>query len=125
MGFLLCFLRSTVAGFQVWCGVVTYAVVNVRDDDLVLFHTPPPGEWRFDGACRGMEKSLFYPPTGHRPTQALVICRGCPVRKECAEYALEQNQHWGVWGGLTERQRFDVKRHRREGRVHPLDPTMF
>ena len=97
----------------------------MRDDDLVLFNTPPPGDWADVGACARIGVSLFFPKAGSRPSQALLICGGCVVRRDCAEYVLEQNQHWGVWGGLTERQRFAVKKARREGVVHPLDPVRF
>jgi WhiB family redox-sensing transcriptional regulator len=97
----------------------------MRDDDLVLFNTPPPGAWADVGECARMGVELFFPKAGSRPSQALLMCAVCSVRRECAEYALEHNQHWGVWGGLTERQRFAVKKARREGVVHPLDPVRF
>jgi len=78
--------------------------------------TPPPapGPWIKRGACRGEPIEFFFPPSGRRPTQALEICARCPVREDCLEYALVNHQHWGVWGGMTERQRFDEKRRRRE-----------
>lgn len=94
----------------------------VTFDESSVFNTPPPGSWRFDGACGGSSVEVFFPKAGSRPTEALSICADCSVRVECAEYALEHNQHWGVWGGLTERQRFAVKKARRLGQVHPLDP---
>ena len=74
---------------------------------------PAPGPWADLSACRGEPLTLFYPPSGRRPTEALAICARCPVRVDCLEYAIEHHQHWGVWGGMTERQRFDEKRRRR------------
>jgi WhiB family redox-sensing transcriptional regulator len=78
--------------------------------------TPPPapGPWIGEGACRGEPIELFFPKSGRRPTEALAICERCAVRSDCLEYALENHQHWGVWGGMTERQRFDEKRRRRK-----------
>jgi len=97
-------------------------VLVVTFDESSIFNTPPPGSWRFGGACAGEAIDVFFPKAGSRPTEALRVCAGCSVRVECAEYALEHNQHWGVWGGLTERQRFAVKKARRLGEIHPLDP---
>jgi WhiB family redox-sensing transcriptional regulator len=78
--------------------------------------TPPPpaGKWILEAACKGEPIEFFYPPSGRRPALALKVCEGCSVRADCLEYALENHQHWGVWGGMTERQRFDEKRRRRE-----------
>lgn len=73
----------------------------------------PLGSWVLAAACRELDTSLFYPKSGKRPTKALEVCEGCPVRVDCLEYALANHQHWGVWGGMTERQRFAEKRRRR------------
>ena len=86
--------------------------VRVLPDDFYS-PPPPPGSWRFDGACVGVGPEVFYPESGKRPLEALALCAVCVVRSECLEYAIEHNQHWGVWGGLTERQRFALKRERR------------
>ena len=81
---------------------------------------PAPGQWAEEAACAGKPIDWFYPKSGRRPLQALALCRECPVRVDCLEYALEHHQHWGVWGGMTERQRFEEKRRRRpsEGAPH-------
>ena len=76
---------------------------------------PPLGEWALLAACRGKSIDWFYPKSGRRPLQALKLCESCEVRSDCLEYALENHQHWGVWGGMTERQRFEEKRRRRSG----------
>jgi WhiB family redox-sensing transcriptional regulator len=101
----------------------------VEIDDAAYFSTPGPGEWVELGACRRAQVSpldewvsVFFPKPGRAPDRAMELCAVCRVRLECGEYAIETNQHWGVWGGLTERQRFAVKRDRRRGVVHPLDP---
>jgi WhiB family redox-sensing transcriptional regulator len=75
---------------------------------------PAPKGWSELSACKGESIELFYPKSGRRPTRALAICSSCEVREECLEYALTNHQHWGVWGGMTERQRFEEKRRRRQ-----------
>lgn len=75
---------------------------------------PPPGDWATQAACKHKPIEWFYPRSGTRPLRALRICSDCEVKSECLEYAIEHHQHWGVWGGMTERQRFDEKRRRRE-----------
>ena len=95
------------------------------EDVASLFDCEPPGPWVGLALCRGVELGVFFPVAGGRPADALAVCVRCPVRVDCAEYAFATNQHWGVWGGLTERQRFAVKKSRRSGVVHPLDPVLF
>jgi WhiB family redox-sensing transcriptional regulator len=73
----------------------------------------PRGEWLEKAECRGLDVNAFFPPNGVRPKLALRACGNCSVKPECLEWALENNVHFGVWGGLTERQRFDEKRKRR------------
>jgi WhiB family redox-sensing transcriptional regulator len=97
-----------------WICVVEFGYCAVVLPDDKYSPPPPPGDWRFDGACVGVGPEVFYPPSGQRPVEALALCAVCSVRSECLEYAIEFNQHWGVWGGLTERQRFALKRVRRQ-----------
>lgn len=66
-------------------------------------------DWQLKAACRGLDSSLFFHPSGERgaahderEAQAQRICAHCPVRRECARYALEAHERYGVWGGLTE-----------------------
>ena len=70
--------------------------------------------FRPDGrmACVGMPHKLFYPENGETPNQALTICRGCEVRVECLQHALDNNEADGVWGGVTESRR---RKSRRKG----------
>ena len=69
--------------------------------------------WFEEAACRGMPITAFFPGSGVRPVEALDACALCPVRGECLEWALTHHVHWGVWGGMTERDRFREKRRRR------------
>jgi WhiB family redox-sensing transcriptional regulator len=69
-------------------------------------------QWQADAACRGMASTVFFSPTGergparrHREQRALRICRSCPVLDQCAAFAQRTHQRFGVWGGMTERQR--------------------
>ena len=71
--------------------------------------------WRDDAACRGMATALFFPERGEPPGQARLVCASCPVRTECTQAGM--SEHFGVWGGLTERER-----HRRRRR--PSRPTI-
>lgn len=69
-------------------------------------------DWMADAACRGMDPNLFHPHRGQDSRAAKTVCSGCPVRVDCAEYAVTNNQHHGVWGMLSERQRYQLRRSR-------------
>ena len=69
--------------------------------------------WFGVAACRGTDINEFFPDSGVRPMRAMALCWNCPVRLDCLEWAIENHVHWGVWGGLTERERFREKRRRR------------
>jgi WhiB family redox-sensing transcriptional regulator len=65
--------------------------------------------WMLHGACRD-DPDLFYPDRGGDIRKAKRICRGCPVRQPCLDYALERGERFGVWGGLSERERRRLRR---------------
>jgi WhiB family transcriptional regulator, redox-sensing transcriptional regulator len=60
--------------------------------------------WRHHAACKKVDSdSLFV--TGAQQRKAKRICRHCPVRTECLADALDNRIQYGVWGGMTERER--------------------
>lgn len=67
-------------------------------------------EWPLQARCRGMADALF--PEGKDQKRARVVCMGCPVRANCLAEALDNRIEWGVWGGLTERERRQLLRQR-------------
>ncbi|WP_406433390.1 WhiB family transcriptional regulator [Streptomyces sp. NBC_01589] len=69
-------------------------------------------EWQADAACRGMDSSIFFPPTSERARArrqreeaARAICHSCPVSGPCGRFAQTSHQYYGVWGGRTETER--------------------
>lgn len=69
-------------------------------------------DWK-RAACRGFE-DLFFDQTPATEALARRICYACPIRAECLNWALETPEHYGMWGGLSEKQRqhVNVPRHR-------------
>lgn len=70
-------------------------------------------EWQLRGACRGSESEVFFHPEGERGPRraardaaAKAICANCPVILECRAHSLASREPYGVWGGLTEDERF-------------------
>ena len=70
--------------------------------------------WRLRAACRGVDPDVFYPVSDEDAEEAKSICRACPVREACLEYALANRERDGVWGGATERERRRMIRQRRK-----------
>jgi len=70
--------------------------------------------WRQRAACRGVDPDVFYPASDEEAEEARSICRVCPVREACLEYALANRERDGVWGGATERERRRMIRQRRK-----------
>ncbi|GLY64695.1 WhiB family transcriptional regulator [Amycolatopsis taiwanensis] len=71
-------------------------------------------DWRHRAACREEDPELFFPvselgPGARQVAQAKSVCARCPVRAECLEYALENGLDHGIFGGLTEEERRQVR----------------
>lgn len=66
--------------------------------------------------CRGVLPVLMFPEKNKPVTaaDAKAVCAGCVVRDECLRHALEHGERFGVWGGLTERERRKLARQRRQ-----------
>ncbi|WP_336659049.1 WhiB family transcriptional regulator [Leucobacter sp. USHLN153] len=67
-------------------------------------------EWRKDALCAQTDPEAFFPEKGGSTREAKRICEGCEVRSECLEYALENDERFGIWGGLSERERRRMRR---------------
>ncbi len=79
---------------------------TVRVTDL-LGNAP---EWQERALCAQTDPEAFFPEKGGSTREAKRICTHCEVRADCLEYALGRDERWGVWGGLSERERRKLKR---------------
>jgi len=70
-----------------------------------------PLAWQADALCAQTDPEAFFPEKGGSTREAKRICDGCEVRSQCLEYALENDERFGIWGGLSERER---RKYRRE-----------
>jgi WhiB family redox-sensing transcriptional regulator len=66
--------------------------------------------WWTRAACRGKDADQWFPEKGGGTRAAKRICGTCPVQAECLADALERDERFGVWGGLSERERRRLKR---------------
>ncbi|MET9701012.1 WhiB family transcriptional regulator [Streptomyces sp. NPDC006529] len=73
-------------------------------------------EWQADAACRDLGPNRFFHPAGERGEEregrdeaAKRVCAVCPVRSACLEHALRTHEPFGVWGGLTEDERRELR----------------
>ena len=66
--------------------------------------------WQDRALCAQTDPEAFFPEKGGSTREAKRVCRGCEVRAECLEYALEHDERFGIWGGLSERERRRLKR---------------
>jgi WhiB family redox-sensing transcriptional regulator len=69
-------------------------------------------EWQDDANCKGANADLFFPERGASTRAAKAICRECLVRHECLEFAITAGEKFGIWGGMSERERRRVRRER-------------
>lgn len=69
------------------------------------------GDWRSAAACRYADPDLFFPVSDSgksldQVSEAKAVCAGCPARLACLAFALSTRQTHGIWGGLTEQERY-------------------
>jgi WhiB family redox-sensing transcriptional regulator len=67
-------------------------------------------DWQERALCAQTDPEAFFPEKGGSTREAKRICAGCEVRAECLEYALAFDERFGIWGGLSERERRRLKR---------------
>lgn len=68
--------------------------------------------WQRLANCLGVDPDLFFPERGASTREAKEVCRGCVVRSDCLDYALAHGEKFGIWGGMSERERRRVRRAR-------------
>lgn len=77
-------------------------------------------EWMDSAACRGADTEAFYDPTLDGAHLARRICRECPVRTQCLEYALTHDERYGIWGGCDPLERRMLTTS--DGRIKRVNP---
>ena len=68
--------------------------------------------WQDLASCRGTNPNLFFPERGASTRTAKGICRECTVQADCLEFAIVSSEKFGIWGGLSERERRKIRRER-------------
>lgn len=83
---------------------------------LPTFHNyAPPPAWTEQALCAQTDPDSFFPDKGGSTRAALTTCAQCPVTLQCLEYALDNDERFGIWGGVTERKRHEMRKERRQG----------
>ncbi|MEQ8719587.1 MAG: WhiB family transcriptional regulator [Acidimicrobiales bacterium] len=80
--------------------------------EAISLPTMEPKPWQAYANCMGVDPDLFFPERGASTREAKEVCRGCVVRDDCLEYALTNGEKFGIWGGMSERERRRIRRQR-------------
>jgi WhiB family redox-sensing transcriptional regulator len=67
-------------------------------------------QWQERALCAQTDPEAFFPEKGGSTREAKRVCLTCEVRSECLDYALANDERFGIWGGLSERERRRVKK---------------
>lgn len=69
-----------------------------------------PLSWQEYALCAQTDPEAFFPEKGGSTREAKAVCDMCDVREQCLQYALDNDERFGIWGGLSERERRRLKR---------------
>jgi WhiB family redox-sensing transcriptional regulator len=89
---------------------VADVIVSLVHDGLGIGVDDAGPGWQDRALCAQTDPEAFFPEKGGSTREAKRVCRGCEVRAECLDYALENDERFGIWGGLSERERRRLKR---------------
>jgi WhiB family redox-sensing transcriptional regulator len=81
--------------------IMNIELMDTAEDEL---------SWQERALCAQTDPEAFFPEKGGSTRDAKKVCVGCDVRAECLEYALEHDERFGIWGGLSERERRKFKK---------------
>ncbi len=85
---------------------VKLGVPGVRRPDV----EENPLAWQSDSLCAQTDPEAFFPEKGGSTRDAKRICTSCEVKARCLDYALENDERFGIWGGLSERERRKLRK---------------
>ena len=71
-----------------------------------------PVEWQTHARCTEVDPEIFFPERGGSSKAARAVCGECKVRAQCLEYALNNKEQFGIWGGTSERERRRLRKER-------------
>ncbi len=71
-----------------------------------------PVDWQTSARCTAVDPEIFFPERGGSSKAARAVCSKCEVREQCLEYALNNKEQFGIWGGTSERERRGLRRDR-------------
>ncbi|MCA1984051.1 WhiB family transcriptional regulator [Nocardioides nematodiphilus] len=77
---------------------------------LLLEPTTDDGGWQERALCAQTDPEAFFPEKGGSTREAKKVCQTCDVRDDCLESALMNDERFGIWGGLSERERRKLKK---------------
>ncbi len=117
---LICALRRRVPVVKTDYTVVTTPMPSkakkggepVPVDIVTTLYGRQERSWQLQANCMGVDPDLFFPERGASTREAKEVCRGCVVREDCLEYALANGEKFGIWGGMSERERRRLRRAR-------------
>lgn len=95
---------------------------------LIASHDDPGADaprWQDQALCAQTDPEAFFPEKGGSTREAKRVCMLCEVRVQCLDYALDNDERFGIWGGLSERERRRVKKGAIDDEEVELDDAMF
>ena len=88
------------------CFSLAGTILGMHKDSI----TAPGVAWQEQALCAQTGGDFFFPEPGSSVREAKRICGLCEIRAECLEYALSNDERFGVWGGLSEKERLSLRR---------------
>ena len=89
--------------------VEVMASIGMDDNIWDLLDDDSSFAWQAEALCAQTDPEAFFPEKGGSTREAKRVCQSCTVRTECLEYALAHDERFGIWGGLSERERRKLK----------------
>lgn len=93
--------REQEVSGDVWLGLPSIIPAEQIEGELA---------WQVDALCAQTDPEAFFPEKGGSTRDAKKVCGACTVKQECLEYALANDERFGIWGGLSERERRKLRK---------------
>ena len=93
--------RNMPACTDVWTAAAGLYGTEGEDGELA---------WQAEALCAQTDPEAFFPEKGGSTREAKAVCQACQVREDCLEYALANDERFGIWGGMSERERRRLRR---------------